>query len=166
MWICVFVHINILTTSITPGVCCALNLPVFCSSLGCVTVLWPLLSVRCVFVQTVWMYRGWGRDYPPAEERAQREGAEADWYQTGGVKLRPPPWPDTRSHEPHAGTHAHAHLHIHADSLQSSITLYQFLVNSYTVFLCNVVTFRNLGKMLSCFFQKCLSCLSRIYLFK
>ncbi len=107
MWICVFVFINILTTSITPGVCCALNLPVFCSSLGCVTVLWPLLPVRCVFVQTVWMYRGWGRDYPPAEERAEREGAEADWYQTGGVKLRPPPWPDTRSHEPHAGMHTH-----------------------------------------------------------
>lgn len=36
----VFVYINIiLTTSNTPGVCCALIPPVFCSSLGCVTVL-------------------------------------------------------------------------------------------------------------------------------
>lgn len=41
----VFVHIHFLTTSNSPGVCCALNPPVFCSSLWCVTVLWPTSSL-------------------------------------------------------------------------------------------------------------------------
>lgn len=53
-------------------------------------------------------------------------------------------------------THTHTHLRVHADSLQSSVTLYQFLVNSYTVFLCNVVIFRNLGNILMfVFFAEC-----------
>lgn len=48
MWICVHQSdcaYNILTTSNSPGVCCALNPPVFCSSLWCVTVLWPTSSL-------------------------------------------------------------------------------------------------------------------------
>ncbi len=50
----VFVYINILTTSNTPGVCCALIPPVFCSSLGCVTVLWlPPPCTVCVCADCV-----------------------------------------------------------------------------------------------------------------
>lgn len=72
----VFVHINILTTSNSPGVCCVLNPPVFCSSLGSVTVLWPAppcmvcVCADCVNVQrlrprlsyswrTSWERRSW-----------------------------------------------------------------------------------------------------------
>lgn len=55
------------------------------------------------------MHRGRGGDYPTAEERAEREGAQAHGYQTRGFKLGPPPRPDTRGHEPHAGTQTHMH---------------------------------------------------------
>lgn len=57
------------------------------------------------------MHRGRGRDYPSTEERAEREGVKAHGYPTGGVKLGPPPGPDTRGHEPHAGTQTHTHTY-------------------------------------------------------